>query len=86
MPFATMWVGLEAIMLSEKNQRKINTVYHHLYVEWLANRELYPISHDNLYGERIWKRMDVCIMYNWITLLYTRNYHNIVNRLYLNKT
>ena len=25
-------------------------------------------------------------MCNWITLLYNRNYHNIVNQLYLNKT
>ena len=24
-------------------------------------------------------------MYNWITLLYTWNWHNIVNQLYLNK-
>ena len=24
-------------------------------------------------------------VYNWITLLYSRNYHNIVNQLYLNK-
>ena len=25
-------------------------------------------------------------MYNWITLLYSRNDHNIVNQLYFNKT
>ena len=25
-------------------------------------------------------------MYNWITLLYSKNYHNIVNQLYLKKT
>ena len=25
-------------------------------------------------------------MYNWITLLYSRNYDNIVNQLYFNKT
>ena len=24
-------------------------------------------------------------MYNWITLLYSRNEHNIVNQLYFNK-
>ena len=24
-------------------------------------------------------------MYNWITLLYSRNQHNIVNQLYFNK-
>ena len=25
-------------------------------------------------------------MYNWIILLYSRDYHNIVNKLYFNKT
>ena len=25
-------------------------------------------------------------MYNWITSLYSRNYHNIINQLYFNKT
>ena len=24
-------------------------------------------------------------MYNWLTLLYSRNYHDIVNQLYSNK-
>ena len=33
LPFAAMWMDLENIMLSEINQRKINTVYH-LYVEF----------------------------------------------------
>ena len=27
----------------------------------------------------------VC-MYNWIAVLYSRDYHNIVNQLYFNKT
>ena len=31
--FATMWMDLEGIMLSEISQRKINTVWYHLYVE-----------------------------------------------------
>ena len=58
------------------------------YLEWLANeelqlqhRELYPIFWDNLYGKK-----NGCVsVYNWITLLYSRNHHNIVNQLYLNK-
>ena len=29
--------------------------------------------------------MDINNMYNWITLLYTWNLHNIVNQLYANK-
>ena len=28
--------------------------------------------------------MDIC-MYNWVALLYSRNWHNIVNQLYTNK-
>ena len=32
MPFVTMWIGLEDIMLSEISQRKINTIYFYLYV------------------------------------------------------
>ena len=33
LPFATMWMDLEGIMLSEISQRKTNTVCYHLYVE-----------------------------------------------------
>ena len=36
-------------------------------------------------GKESEKNGCVCI-YNWITLLYSRNYHNIVNQLYFNKT
>ena len=53
----------------------------------VQHRELYPIFCDGWWscGKRIWKRMDVC-MYNWFTLLYSRNYHNTVNQLYFNKS
>ena len=50
-------------------------------------------------GKRVWKRMDVCTciteslccteeiyMYNWITLLYSRNDHNLINQLYFKQT
>ena len=33
LPFATAWMDLEGIMLSEMSQRKINTVCYYLYVE-----------------------------------------------------
>ena len=36
-------------------------------------------------GEESEKEWCVYI-YNWITLLYSRNYHNMVNQLYFNKT
>ena len=47
---------------------------------------LYPIFYNNLYGKRISKRMDMCICITEITLLYRRNYYNIVNQPYFNKT
>ena len=34
------------------------------------------------------KNVCVCVcvyVYNWITLLYSKNEHNIVNQLYINK-
>ena len=44
-----------------------------------------PIFCDNQCGKRIWKRMNVCTCVIE-SLLYSRNYHNIVNQLYFNKT
>ena len=33
LPFATVWMDLEDLMLSEVSQRKTNTIWYHLYVE-----------------------------------------------------
>ena len=33
LPFATTWMDLEDIILSETNQRETNTVCYHFYVE-----------------------------------------------------
>ena len=33
LPYAATWMDLEGIMLSEISQRKINTIWYHLYVE-----------------------------------------------------
>ena len=33
LPFVATWMDLEGITLSEISQRKINTVYYHIYVE-----------------------------------------------------
>ena len=34
LPYATMWMKLEGIMLSEISQRKKNTAWSHLHVEF----------------------------------------------------
>ena len=39
LPFATTWMGLEGIMLSEINQTKTNTVWFHLSVESETNEQ-----------------------------------------------
>ena len=36
--------------------------------------------------EKNLKKNGYVYMYNYITLLYSRNYHNIVNQLYFNRT
>ena len=34
LPFATAWMDLEVVMLSERSQRKTDTVEVHLYMEF----------------------------------------------------
>ena len=61
------------------------------YMEWLAYRNLYSTENSTQCSviicvgkesEREW-----CpYMYNWITLLYSRNDHSLVHQLYFNKT
>ena len=47
------------------------------------HRELYPVSWDR----PLWKIKErECIyLYDWITLLHSRNWHNIVNQQYFNE-
>ena len=55
-----------------------------LYMERINNRDLLcstRISQDKPSWKRIWKIVYV-YMYNWITLLCSRNEHNIVNQFY----
>ena len=40
LPFATTWVDLESIMLSEITQRKTYTVCYHLYVDLKKNKRM----------------------------------------------
>ena len=37
---------------------------------------------SNLDGREVWGRMDCMYMVGWVTSLFTRNYHSIVDRLY----
>ena len=52
----------------------------------VQHREVYPAFCDNLYGKKNLKKNEYLYMYNLITLLNSRNCHNIVNQLYFNKT
>ena len=45
---------------------------------------LYPISWDRTWWKIIWKKKRTYV-YDWVTLLYLRNGHNIVNQWFLNK-
>ena len=59
------------------------------YIECLANGELlYSTGNSPLYSVMVYMQRNLkkngCVcMYNWITLLYSRNYQNTVNQLYL---
>ena len=42
------------------------------------HRGLYPVSCDSLCGERV-RDNGYVYMYDWVTVLYSRNYHSILN-------
>ena len=45
------------------------------------HRELYLLFCDSLCGKRIRENRHSCV-YDWVTLLYSRNDHSLVNQLY----
>ena len=49
MPLAAIWVDLEIIILSEASQKKINTVWYHLYVKSKndTNEHIYKTEIDS---------------------------------------
>lgn len=60
------------------------------YMEWLANENLLYgtekfIFCDGSMWEKNLEKNGYVYMCNWLTLLYKRNYHNIVNQWYFNK-
>ena len=62
------------------------------YMEWLANGTCH-IAQRTLLNTLWWSMWEKnmkengCVyMYNWIALLYSKNYHKLVNQLYFNKT
>ena len=66
--------------------------YTPLYMEWMVNRDLLQSTRNSPQssGITIWEKnlqKNTCMyMYNGITLLYSRNYYNIVNQLHFNST
>ena len=62
------------------------------YMEWLANGDLVCRTENTtqysviIYIGKESERESCMYMYNGITLLYSRNYHNLVNQLWFNKT
>ena len=47
--------------------------------------ELYPTSWERTWWTTAWEKECVYVrVYDWVTLLYSRNWHNIVNQLYFN--
>ena len=61
-------------------------------MQWLASGDLLYSTENStqyfviIYWEKNLKENGYGYIYNWTTLLYSRNYHNIVNHLYFNKT
>ena len=61
--------------------------YTQLYLKWIANKNLsYSTWNSAQCYVPVWMavgRMDTMYIYGWVPSLYTWNYHNIVNWLYL---
>ena len=51
LPFATTWMDLEGIMLSEISQTKTNTVCYHLYDE-IKNKRMYITKQKQTHSYR----------------------------------
>ena len=72
-----------------------------LHLKWISNEVLLystenyiqslVMEHDGTWWKIIWEEECICqfllysIVYIWVTMLYIRNLHNIVNRLYFSK-
>ena len=79
-----LWGGQKKNSYNSKNTVTL------MYMEWLTNGDLlYSTENSTQYYVIICLRKvserDCVYMYNWITLLYNRNYH-IVYQLHFNKT
>ena len=48
----------------------------------VQHREVYPISCGRTWWKILWQKEYI---YDWVTMLYTRNWHNTENQLYSNK-
>ena len=50
----------------------------------VQHRELNPVSWSTTWWKIVWEK-EYIYMYVWVTMLYSRNWHNTVNQLYFNK-
>ena len=48
MPFATTWMNLEGVVLSEVRQRKTNIIWSHLYVGGILKKKSSEMTQDKL--------------------------------------
>ena len=65
MPFATKWMNLEGIRLSEVSQRKTNAVCYHLYVESKKQRKLVNIKKKKKEKKQTLRYRDQTSGYQW---------------------
>ena len=63
------WIGICALNYMERLANMGPAVLH---------RKLYPVFCDNL-CRKIIRENGYVYIYDWVTLLYSRNYHNLVN-------
>ena len=82
-----MW-SINTLMVAKRKGR--DREFGMLYLKWITNKDLH-IAHGTLLNfmwQPIWEgsygENKYMYMYGWTPLLFTWNYHNIVNQLYPN--
>ena len=73
---------LEIPIISEVRKRRTNTIWYHLYVE---SKTWHRWNYIHTKTKYIYVYIYRISMYDWVTLLYSINLHNIINQLCINK-